>query len=74
VASSEWNESEERGLKVAPFRRSNKLPAQVAISHDENGSEWRLANSRGERRFALNSHDKNGSEWRIANGDWSNEG
>jgi hypothetical protein len=67
VASGEWNEGEERGLKVAPVRRSNKLPAQVAISHDENGSEWRVANSRGERRFALNSHD--GRRQRMATGE-----
>jgi hypothetical protein len=44
VASSEWNEGEERGLKVAPLaiapvRRSNKLPVGVAISHDKNGGQ-----------------------------------
>jgi hypothetical protein len=42
VASGEWNEGKKCGLKVAPFRRSNKLPAQVAISHDEDEDEGNL--------------------------------
>jgi hypothetical protein len=52
-----------------------RLPVGAAISRDKNShdrrrqrmanSDGRRANSRGERRFALNSHDKNGSQWRL---------